>query len=483
MSDIFNFAKIGVVVVLLFGAAIFVHEFGHYWVALKRGLKVEEFAIGFGPIIRSWVRNGIKYSIRWIPAGGFVKLPQMITSSAIEGDSATETLPPVSPFSKILVAVAGPSMNVVFAFAIATVIYFVGLPVLVNPSIIGYVEAGSPEAKLGIQEGDKIVAVNGKSVRSWEDVYNTTVLALTNVIPVSIEHAGKTNLYSLKADVANGVDLKMLNLNPRDYLTINAVVAGSPAEKAQLQVGDQILEFAGVPITSFPEFTNLVQKYPGQTTEILVLRGTNRVPIKVTPAVNPASKVVQVGIQPGFGKNDYILEHPDPWSQISDVWEQLTGTLNALIHSHTSGVKASDLAGPVGIISVLAVKVNTDYRLALNFLVMLNINLAIINMLPMPVLDGGHIMMAILERIRRKPLDVRIVEYVTTVFAVLLICFMVYVTFFDFRRLPLIRALFNQQSQIEEPAKPASPPSPAPASPDQAPALDLSKPAPAHPSQ
>ena len=140
MSQILKDLYIAGGVVFLFGAAIFVHEFGHYWVARKRGLKVEGFAIGFGPKIFSWVRDGIEYSVRWIPAGGFVKLPQMITSTAIEGDAQKDEVPPAAPFSKILVAAAGPFMNVVFAFFIAAIIYFVGLPVPVNPSIIGYID-------------------------------------------------------------------------------------------------------------------------------------------------------------------------------------------------------------------------------------------------------------------------------------------------------------------------------------------------------
>src|ERR1700744_1373472 len=123
-------------VIFLFGAAIFVHEFGHYWVARRRGLKVEAFAIGFGPKIFSWTRDGIEYSVRWIPAGGFVRLPQMITGM-LEGDIKAEDVPPAPPLSKILVAVAGPVMNVIFAFAIASLIYWIGLPVPVNPSIIG----------------------------------------------------------------------------------------------------------------------------------------------------------------------------------------------------------------------------------------------------------------------------------------------------------------------------------------------------------
>src|SRR2546423_3024524 len=130
MSEIFKVAYVIVVVVLLFGAAVFVHEFGHFCMARRRGMKVEGFAIGFGPKVFSWVRDGIEYSWRWIPAGGFVKLPQMITSEALEGAKTGEELPPVSPWSKILVAFAGPFMNLVFAFVIATVIYFTGLPVL-----------------------------------------------------------------------------------------------------------------------------------------------------------------------------------------------------------------------------------------------------------------------------------------------------------------------------------------------------------------
>jgi regulator of sigma E protease len=168
-----------------------------------------------------------------------------------------------------------------------------------------------------------------------------------------------------------------------------------------------------------------------------------------------------MGVGLGMAKDVYLLEHPTPWAQITDVLDQLAGILNALLHSHSSGVKASDLQGPVGIFSFLALKFNTDYRLALGFLVMLNINLAILNLLPIPVLDGGHILMAVLERIRRRPLSVRLQESVTMVFAFLLISFMLYVTCFDLKRFPLIWKLFNQESQIEQPVKPA----PAPANP------------------
>ena len=124
LSSILEFIYVIVCVVLLFGAAVFVHEFGHFWVALKCGMKVEEFSIGFGRKIKSWKRNGIEYSIRWIPAGGFVRLPQMVTSEALEGASE-EKYPPASPWCRIATAFAGPGMNLVFGFVLAVVLYFV----------------------------------------------------------------------------------------------------------------------------------------------------------------------------------------------------------------------------------------------------------------------------------------------------------------------------------------------------------------------
>ncbi|HZM02193.1 MAG TPA: RIP metalloprotease RseP [Candidatus Saccharimonadales bacterium] len=450
-------------VLFLFGAAIFVHEFGHYWVARRCGLKVEAFAIGFGPKMFSWVRNGIEYSVRWIPAGGFVKLPQMITSTALEGETQ-ENIPPASPFSKILVAAAGPTMNVIFAFLIASLIYFIGLPVPINPSIIGYVDPTSAEAKAGIKEGDRIVAVDGKPVKSWEDVYGSTILALTNVLPVTIRHEapagteGKTDIYMLKAEVNNLVGLKTLNLDPRDLLVIKEVQSGRPAAAAKIKAGDEVVGFAGMPISSRQQLTSLLQKRAGQPTPIVVKRDGQRLTLSVTPFTDPSSKTTLLGVYFSQGTDVYEIEHPTPWAQVSGVVGQVYHTVLALVHSHESGVKASDLTGPVGIIGVLAMQWNTDYRLALSFMVLVNINLAILNMLPVPVLDGGHILMAIIERVRRRPMGVRFVEWTTTGFATLLIIFMLYVTIFgDLRRIKLFQVMFNRDTQIEQPGKPAAP--------------------------
>lgn len=465
MIHLLNILYVGSAVVLLFGAAIFVHEFGHYWVARRRGMKVEAFAIGFGPKILGWTRDGIEYSWRWIPAGGYVKLPQMVTSDALEGETSEpkEAIPPAPPLSKILVAFAGPFMNFLFAILIATLIYVVGLPVLVNPSIVGYVDQKSEEAKLGIRQGDLIVAVNGKRVTSWQDVMMATLLARTNVLPVAIERDGKKTTYQLATVVNPAFGWKMLNLEPRDHPEVLEAEAGGPGAEAGLKPKDVVVSFAGVPIVSREQLIELIQKRGGVVSEIRVKRGPEFLTLTITPKLNPATKSGRIGVWLGNSLAIYRVQQPGPapWSLIGDVWDQMVTTFSALIHSRQTGVGAKDLSGPVGILAMLATQVNTDYRLALRFLVLLNINLAILNLLPVPVLDGGHILMALLEKVRRRPLSVKFVEYTTTAFAVILISFMLYVTFFDLGRIAIFKSMFKQENRIESSDK--SPPTPAPA--------------------
>ena len=466
MMQLLNILYVAAAVVFLFGAAIFVHEFGHYWVARRRGLKVEEFAIGFGPKIFGWTKDGIDYSWRWIPAGGYVNLPQMITSETLEGTpgSTAEKIPPASPWSRILVAFAGPLMNVIFAIVIATFIYFVGLPVLVNPSIIGYVDPKSEEYQLGIREGDQIVGLNGKRVRSWQDVHLATLLAQTNRLTVEIERKGEPKTYQLTAVVNASVGWKMLNLDPADHPEVIEVQEGGAGAEAKLQPKDVVFSFAGVPIANREQLIELIRKRGGEATDLKVKRGPEELTLSITPKVDPVTKKGRIGVVLGnSSKAIYRVEKPGPtpWALIGDVLDQMLATFGALAHSKETGVGAKDLSGPVGILAMLGSQVNTDYRLALKFLVLLNINLAILNLLPIPVLDGGHILLAIIEKIRRRPVNVRLQEYATTAFALLLISFMIYVTFFDLKRFSLFKSMFTQDSQIESAEKPAATTTPA----------------------
>ena len=453
-------------VVFLFGASVFVHEYGHFWMARRRGLKVEGFSIGFGPKLFGWTRDGIQYAWRLIPAGGFVALPQMITSEVIEGESAAkESLPSVSPWSKILVALSGPMMNAVFAFGIATLIYFVGLPVLVNPPIVGAVEPDSPEAKLGIHAGDRIVAVNGKPVTSWDDVQMTAALAPTTVVPVTILRDGARTTYDLPATTNERLGLKLLNLEPTDHPVIYQVSPGSPAQRAGLKTSDEVVAFGGVPIVGQEQLISLIKKRPGVACPIEVKRDSHTLTLTVTPKPGPSAKTGVIGAIIGSNRTSvYQLQKPGPlpWDLVGQVCQQTYATIAALVHSSRTGVQMSDLSGPPGILAMLAVEVKADYRLALKFMVLLNISLALLNLLPLPVLDGGHVAIAIAEKLRGRPLSRRFQEYATVLFATLLISFMVYVSYNDIaRRFPLFKTMLQEQVQIEPGSGASNAPPPA----------------------
>ncbi|MDP6337122.1 MAG: RIP metalloprotease RseP, partial [Verrucomicrobiota bacterium] len=262
-----------VAVLLLFGAAIFVHEWGHFYVARKCGMKVEEFAIGFGKILWKHEKDGILYTIRMIPAGGFVKLPQMLTSEAIEGGNGseeTEPLPDISPWAKIAVAVAGPIMNVVFAFVLATIIYFVGLPESITPPIVGALDKESEEYSLGIREGDIITKIDGEAIPSWEKAAKFTALALTNRFAVTFQRQTDSGVEEftqtlMATPVSEKITIKRLQLPSKFRPIAGKVMENGAAEAAGLKAKDEIISLGGVPVGG-----------PGQLISALQENGTNR---------------------------------------------------------------------------------------------------------------------------------------------------------------------------------------------------------------
>jgi len=551
--EILNIIYVVAVVFLLFGAAIFVHEFGHFWVALKRGLIVEEFAIGFGPIVWSKEHDGILYSIRLIPAGGFVKLPQMLTSEAIEGKAEDipetnneedesgnknedddpepeEELPEVSPFSKILVAFAGPLMNVIFAFAIAIFIWIVGIPKQINEPVIGYVGKASEEFERGVRPGDVFKVVNGVEIETWQDVIYAVLDSTGKTVDVTLLRGDEEIKVDLPADTWDG-GIRRLRLESRDILKVlsfetpsilgeagfepedviqsvngneaysqyhlldmlmansgekktiqvmrkGAVVeleyetpdvAGvkvgmvinededgkaTPASKVDIEKGDFIKSSGSKHVTSTLQLIDIIRSQEkGKKLELELIRGKETLIVEVTPVEGRLGIGLEQEIGLSFKPEPirYSKEpaHPTPIEQINDVLDKIAITFKALGRGKESGVGAKDLSGPVGIFGMLAIQVNHSIMLALGFLVLLNINLAILNLLPVPVLDGGHILMSIIEWIRKEPVSVRVQEWATTAFAALLLCFFVYVTFADVKRVPLLHEIFKRDTQVE----------------------------------
>ncbi len=457
MSQFLNGVYIAAGVVFLFGAAIFVHEFGHYWVARKRGLKVEAFRHRVRP--EDFLLGARRHRVFGaLDSGG--RLCEIAADDHFRrhrrrrqgrGRAARRAVFQDSGCRRRAVH----ERRLCLCHCLPSFIWS-ALPVPVNPSIIGYVD---PRFGRG-EDGDSRGRPHRGDQRQAGQIVGGSLQfddsGADQRVAGDIVHDGVSNTYMLKAEVSNLVGLKTLDLDPRDHLIIRAIQAGKPADAAHLKADDEVVGFAGS-AGQQPAAIDQPDPKAGQPSHAhrWSSGAAKLLALTVTPAMDPTTKKCLIGVEFSLGKDVYEIEHPTPWAQVRDVCQQVYSTISALVHSHESGVRASDLSGPVGIIGVLAVQANTDYRLALSFLVMLNINLAILNMLPMPVLDGGHIVMAMLERIRRRPLEVRFVEYTTTAFAVLLISFMIYVTFFDIKRIPLFQLMFNRESQIEQPEKPA----------------------------
>jgi regulator of sigma E protease len=422
-------------VLFFFGLTIFIHELGHFLVAKWRRMKIERFSVGFGPKIWGYKKDGIDYRVSWFPFGGYVALPQMSPMDTIEGEteSKADELPSVSPSSKFLVAISGPLMNILLAAVLAAVLWVVGMPT--NLAIVGWVDSGSPEELAGVRPGDRIVKVNDQKVKTWGQFMEVVAFSREPTVRVTVQRNGADQEFLLETKVNEQFGVKMLeHLWPRGHPFAQRVLAGSPAERAGLLVGDQFVSIEGIPIYSSDQLREFVSKRADQPTEVKVLRSGVMQTLTVVPELNADEKVGRMGVELG-DQMEIARPGPTPTEQFTDVLVSMGRMVTGLAHSKETGVSAKSMSGPVGILGIWWYAIASGgWRQGLHIAVLLNINLAIINLLPIPVLDGGHIVFAALEAIRRKPLSARLVHGASVTFAVLLITFMLYVTYFDIQR-------------------------------------------------
>jgi len=437
-------------VVLLFNLLILVHELGHYWAALWRGLKVEKFQIWFGkPIWKKKIR-GVQWGMGWIPAGGFVALPQMAPMEAVEGasvDPETANLPDVSPMDKIIVAFAGPLFSLLLAFAFALVVWGVGRPVssVETTTTIGYVSQEMPAGKAGMEVGDEILLVDGNQVETFFGMTNSVVTSIAfsegETVEVVVRREGFDEPLSFEMvpeiEARTGFfdrgGLRRIGIGPATPPVVGLVVEGSPAYHAGLKVGDRVVEWNGKALDIGQRIDAFSSRNPGEPMELVVERGENgeRFAVElaaVTPEL-PEDLPATIGVA---WAPERTLVHPGPFEQIAVSGTMIFQTIGGLISSK-SDISVRHLSGPVGIGGMFydLLKSPDGWRMVFWFAVVVNVNLALLNMLPLPVLDGGHITLALLEKLRGKPVGMRILEPIQALFAILLIGFMLYITVID----------------------------------------------------
>jgi len=445
-----------VLVAFFFSLTIFAHEYGHFVMARSRGLNVERFSIfGLGPPIVRWVRNGIEYCICWIPFGAYVSIPQMAEMEAIEGKTKTkvEELPVASPGAKILVALAGPVMNMIFAAGLACVLWGFGAPA--TSSVIGWVEPGSLEEQSGILPGDRIVRVNDQKVKTWGEVMEAVAFSRQPTVHVLVQRNGQPLSFDLETKLNEQFKLKTLGLYPREKPFVRKVDSGSPAERAGFRTNDRFVSIEGMALYSRDQLIDLISSRPDQPTEIKLLRDGRLLTLIVTPEFNPNTKAGRIGVKLGE-ELEIVRPGPTPWAQGADVLGSMASLLKAIIHHKETGVGINSISGPVGISFFWWYAIASGgVLMGIKIAVLLNVNLAILNLLPIPVLDGGHIVFSLIEAARRKPLNMRFMQATQMVFTVLLLAFMLYITLFsDLRRLLPERVGATEKSSDVVPAAP-----------------------------
>jgi len=461
LISILRFIGVLFLVIMMFNIMIVVHEWGHFLAGRWRGLYIDRFQIWFGKPLWKKTYNGVQYGLGSIPAGGFVSLPQMAPMESIEGTVEGQTpakrLPPITPLDKIIVAFAGPLFSFLLAVVFAVVVWAVKKPVseAVGTTTVGRVHESSPAEAAGIRIGDTIRTIDGRKVERFLGMNKSimwTIIASDNKdLAVELDRPGEGLVTvtvvrpeeAIETKVSGGwfrqawnyvsrrPALRTIGIEPM----VSPVVAGfrdnSPAIDAGFKKGDQIVSIDGKPVRS----TDDVSKFPweaGRTNEIGVKRDHSEIKISVTPRVPEKN-----GEKPLIGivmshEGVRTLVRENPVVQVIDSFNSIVRTLQA-VFSPKSDVKAGHLSGPVGIMGTYydLFKDPEGWRLALWFSVLLNVNLAILNLMPFPVLDGGHIVMASYEWLTRRAIPIRFLEVVQTAFVLLLLGFMGFVTLKD----------------------------------------------------
>jgi regulator of sigma E protease len=426
LSDLLAFA-------FALGVIIVVHEAGHLLVAKSFGVRVLTFSVGFGKRIWGFQRGETEYRISAVPLGGYVRLGGENLEDSTGDPREFQSKP---RWQRVLVYLAGPAMNVVLAVALFAALFMVGIevPNLPNmPSLIGGVEPGSSAAKAGLQRGDRIVAVNDKKVDNWQDVLMDLLTSPDRPVRLAVVRGPQTFLATVtpqripKYDTGDSAGIYP-SLRPQ----VTQVFADSPAASAGFRPGDEIRRVDGRPVADSRDFVGYIEKHAGTPVEIELVRdGLVRL-LKVVPR-NEAGKGkigVGIGFFQRYGPARAIVESMRYNVQIVSDTFQIVGK----IFSRQISAKSA-FAGPIEIAKQSGAAARSGFKYLLNLMGFISISIAIMNLMPIPILDGGQIFILLIEEVIRRDLSLRLKEVISQIGLFMILLLMVVVIYFDILKL------------------------------------------------
>jgi regulator of sigma E protease len=443
--------------IVVLGVLVFVHEAGHFVAAKWAGIYVHRFSLGLGAPIR-WLtfrRGETEYSISWLPLGGYVKMASReedIGSSPLEGGRPAEQVPPDRMFEakpvwkRMVVILAGVTMNALFAWLLFTFLAAKNGRQIDPVTTVGRVvdELVPPEAEAfkGIRPGTRIVRVNGKPVTSWDEI--SQGIANTPETEIRLEMAdGSVVTASIHQDALEQRLKASQALQPFRAPVVGQVVPGRPAARAGVQPGDTITAIAGQPVTEWYDLLELLQKSGGKPITVEVARGGRRLSYDITPYVDsitgPDGKPQAIGRIGVAVAGDFRSEPLSLGESVAEGWRNTVGASTQIVRTvrglFSGRISKREVGGPIliGQLAGESARMGVDAFLA--FMALISINLAVLNLLPVPVLDGGQFLFLLAEAVVRRPLPLKLRERLTMVGLVLIVLLMGLAFSNDIRRI------------------------------------------------
>lgn len=444
--------------VVVIGILILIHELGHFFVARWCGVGVERFSIGFGPVLFRWRGKETEYCLSAIPMGGYVKM--MGEESPIEGGGGAPfdadkafALKPLA--ARFLIVFAGPGMNFVLAAVIFTIVLAtVGRPVW--PAMVGRVVEGSPAAAAGLRTDDVVTRVAGRPVSYWEDLDRAVAASNGRALSLSVTRGSAEQTLSVtprRTTVRDPIfrepkEVWELGAGPRLTPQIGSVNSGSPAERAGLRQGDLVLGVAGQAVLTPDELMQAIQKRGGQTFDITVERDGRPQTASVTAVAikekGPTGQEIEIGrIGVGIVTKVVRYEAYDPLLAVAygsvKTWEMTVLTAKGLWKVVSRQIDSSNIGGPIQIAAEAGRQAKEGVASLALFTAIISVNLALLNLLPVPMLDGGHLFFFVIEGVLGRPLSLKKREAAQQLGFVLLMLLMVYALYNDLVRIDAFR--------------------------------------------
>ena len=437
---------------VVLGVLVAFHELGHFLAARWVGVKVLKFSLGFGPKLFGRQMGETEYLLSAIPLGGYVKLYGEDEAEATTQEDRARSFAHKGLWGKVLIVAAGPGFNFILAYFIFAGWLATGTPLFVptfqdlTPDIEAMVP-GSPADAAGIQVGDRVSRVNGEAISTRTELFDAVAKSNGQALTLEIKRGGQIKTVKVTPTTTSGQQTS--TQEPGYYLgveeappLVTSVMQSSPAAKAGLQTGDHVVSIDGLTIHTWSQMTGIVKESPNRQLQIEVLREGHRVSLAVTPSVEKAmvnGQSVDIGKIGISGPGRSIMRSSSPLLSLYDGlgatwgWTELTAI--GLYKMVVGDISSKNIGGPLTIANISGEAASQGASSVVFLIAILSINLGVLNLLPIPILDGGHLLFFLIEGILRKPLGERQREIAQQAGLVLLVGVMIFAFWNDLERI------------------------------------------------